>query len=174
MRLLITLLCLTGVLTSFACNCYNDGTIKANVKTADVVLKVHILKLKITRNLDSIDVTVEGDTAKSNVKPWKSPVKVYKAIVMKSYKGQMATDTISIITGINGAECGVSLKENETYLLYGTFDDYKNVISNIRRYSVNKESIWTNNCPRTLKFTESEEKEVIKEVENQHPNKPKR
>lgn len=174
MRILITLLYLIAVHASFACNCDSDGTIKSNVKSADVVLKVQILELKITANLDSIDVMIEGDTAKSNFKPWNYPVKVYKAIVMKSYKGQMATDTISIITGINGAACGVPLKENETYLLYGTFDDYVNGFSNVRRYSVKKESIWTNNCSRTWEFTETEEKEVIKEIENQQLTKPKK
>lgn len=174
MRILITLLFVITIQASFACNCDSDGTIKSNVKSADVVLKVQIIELRISKNLDSIDITFEGDTAKSNFKPWNYPVKVYKAIVMKSYKGQMATDTINIITGINGAACGVSLQENETYLLYGTFDDYMNGFSDVRRYSVNKESIWTNNCTRTWKFSETEEKEVINEIENQQLITPKK
>ena len=174
MRILTTLLLVIAVQVSFACNCDRDGTIQTNVESAAVVLKVQIVELAITANLDSIDITIEGDTTKSTFKPWNFPVRVYKAIVIKSYKGQMATDTVSIITGINGAACGVTLKENETYLLYGTFKDYMNRFSNVRRYSVKKESIWTNNCTRTWKFTETEEKEVIKEIENQQLTKPKK
>ena len=97
---------------TFACNCNPGGTIEENVHAANVILKVRVLSISYSDRLDTINVVIEGDPKNVFSKYWKFYVKIYNAVVEETYKGKMSSDTIRIITGMNGASCSLAMVVN--------------------------------------------------------------
>ena len=147
-----------------ACNCNPGGTIEANVKASDVIIKTKILSIAYTNRLDTMKVVVEGDPNNVFAKYWKFNVKIYTAVVEETYKGKLTSDTITIVTGINGAACGFPMTIGLEYLVYGTIKDYQG-FSSVQRKASDGKLIWTNNCTRSYLFSDTELVDVKAEIE---------
>lgn len=151
---------------SYACNCNPGGTIEANVKSSDYIVKAKILSISYTNKLDTLNVVSEGDPNNVFSKYWKFHVKIYKAVVQETYKGKLSSDTITIVTGMNGAACGLNLAIDGIYLIYGTVKDYQG-FSSVQRKASDGKLFWTNNCTRSFDFSDEEVKDVKEEIYNQ-------
>lgn len=151
---------------SFACNCNPGGSIEANVKASDVIIRAKILSISYTNRLDTMNVVSEGDPNNVFSKYWKFHVKIYKALVQATYKGKLMSDTITIVTGMNGAACGLNMAIDSEYLVYGTVRDYQG-FSSVQRKATDNKLIWTNNCTRSFDFSDTEAEVVKKEIFNQ-------
>ncbi len=150
----------------FACNCNAGGSLETSVKSADVIVKAKIISISYSDRLDTLNVVPEGDPKNVFSKYWRFQVKIYRAVVMKNYKGEISSDTISIVTGINGAACGIGMGINREYLVYGFKKDYLG-FSSVQRRATDDRLIWTNNCTRTWDYSDSESNDIVVEVERQ-------
>lgn len=151
---------------TYACNCNPGGTIAANVQLSDYIVKAKILSISYTNRLDTMNVVSEGDPNNVFSKYWKFHVKIYKALIQETYKGHLSSDTVTIVTGMNGAACGLNLAVDGVYLIYGTIKDYQG-FSSVQRKASDGKLFWTNNCTRSFDFSDEEAKDVKKEIFNQ-------
>jgi hypothetical protein len=158
---LVFFLCTSQV---YGCNCNPGGTLEANVNASDVIIKARVISISYTNRLDTMNVVMEGDQTNVFSKYWNFYVKMYKTVVQKTYKGQLQSDTITIVTGMNGASCGFSMTIDKEYLVYGTVKDYLG-FSSVQRKSTDGKLIWTNNCTRTWEFSEEEAVDVKAQIE---------
>ncbi len=165
-KIKVILLCILSFFyqKTFACNCNPGGTIEANVHAANVILKVRVLSISYSDRLDTINVVIEGDPKNVFSKYWKFYVKIYEAVVEETYKGKMSSDTIRIITGMNGASCSLAMEVNDVFLIYGTTRDYLG-FSSVQRHATDGKVIWTNNCTRSMVFLQDDFEE-FKELTN--------
>lgn len=151
---------------TFACNCLPGGSIEANVAASNAILRVRVLSISYSNKLDSFNVVVEGDPKNTFAKYWNFYVKIYKVIVEDTYKGKMSSDTVSIVTGMNGAACGLVMQIGDIFLLYGTVKDYQG-FSSVQRKATDGKLLWANNCSRSMKFYEGEDgPEVFQELKS--------
>ncbi len=168
MRITLVSLFILFVITNkvFACNCNPGGTIDANVANSDLIVKVKVISTSYTDQLDTMGAKILGDPRNVFSKYWKFYVKVYKVQIKEVYKGYTSSDTISIVTGMNGASCGIDFSEGGEYIIYGFEKDYQG-FSNIQRVATNGKLFWTNKCTRSWYFSLEEENEIKKAVEEQ-------
>ncbi|MGZ4099940.1 MAG: hypothetical protein ACXVNM_13725, partial [Bacteroidia bacterium] len=61
------------------------------------------------------------------------PMYIIKLKLTKVYKGYSSSDTITIITGPNGASCGLNFDIGKNYIVYG-FNDNRTISS--KNYSI--------------------------------------
>jgi hypothetical protein len=159
-------------LNSEACNCNPGGSIQENVANSNVIARVRVIGISYSDRLDTMNVVTEGDPNNTFSKYWKFHMKIYKAIVEETYKGKLKSDTISIVTGMNGATCTLTMQLGDIFLIYGTTKDYLG-FSSVQRKATDGKLIWTNSCSRSMvylndDFTVFEELEdVKKEIELQ-------
>jgi hypothetical protein len=82
-----------------------------------------------------------------------------KFLILKIYKGHFESDTITILTGINGAMCGyTSFEKNKAYIVYGFSKRNVPISISLNAIVENKNTIWTTHCTRT---TDNVEPEII-------------
>jgi hypothetical protein len=155
--LLLTLL----VQPAAACKCQGETTVRAAVQHAQVVISGRIISRLITTNLKPYGVAVVGDTTDWAYRNMKFPVAVYRLKIDKLYKGKSVTDTITIITPVNGAGCGVRFEVGERYIVYATATDEVAHSSKVRRVSTGGRAYWTNLCTRTSSWFEEEDKALL-------------
>lgn len=165
-NLILLFFCTLIFTNAFSCNCNTGGSIELNVKSADVIVKAKIISISYSDRLDTLGVRSDGAPNSVFAKYWKFQVKIYKASVLVNYKGKLLSDTISIVTGVNGATCGLTMEINKEYIVYGFKKDYLG-FSSVQRRAVDDKLIWTNNCTRTWNFSDIEENDVKLEIEKQ-------
>ena len=147
-------------LHSFACNCFPSGSVAENVSKSDYVIKAKVLSFSYTNKLDTLGVKLIGDHRNTFARYWSFNVKVYKVLVLKTYKGFLNSDTVSVVTGVNRAACSSDFDLGGNYIIYGFEKDYMG-FSNVQRMSTNSKLFWTNNCTRSDYFTNEEEKNLL-------------
>ncbi len=70
----------------------------------------------------------------------------YKILVTVKYKGQLSSDTITIVTGVGGGDCGYVFEIGKLYIIYA-----------FKPGSVSSKNIFsTNACTRTMRYDEKE------------------
>ena len=139
-------------------------SIEENVLKSDFVIKGRVLSFYYTNKLDTLGVKLLGDPRNTFSKYWGFNVKVYKIALTKTYKAYLSSDTVSVVTGINKASCGINFTIGGVYLIYGFEKDYMG-FSNVQRMSTNSKLFWTNSCTRSSYFSNEEEVDLLKEVE---------
>ena len=143
MRLILTLLFIWFSYTSVACTCVGNGkaTIQQNVKNA--VLTVHgiILREEVYNYVDS---TISYLDEKGMTTFHKGREKMYTMVITDVFKVPYNTpDTIKIITGFGGGDCGFEFQVGKSYIVYGKFWKERN--SDFYRGS-SREKFWTDIC----------------------------
>lgn len=149
-----------------ACNCNSGASLSDNVSSADVIVRVKIISQTYSDKLDTLNVEYIGHSHSIHLRYWKFKVVVYKAVVEETYKGYLKSDTISIVTGINGVHCGFKMNVDKEYIVYGFKQDYLGH-SSIQRKATDHKLIWTNNCTRSWDYSESEAESIKSEVQSQ-------
>ena len=88
--------------------------------------------------------------------------------VERSYKDESVTDTMTVITPLSSASCGVrSFRIDKKFIIYG-FEDFliTSLFSKEVKDALKEEDfVWTHHCVRTIEYTPSDEV-IIKELEN--------
>ncbi|MGC6432976.1 MAG: hypothetical protein ACON4M_02155 [Crocinitomicaceae bacterium] len=140
---------------SYACNCNPGGTIDENVANSDVIIKGKVLSFSYTDKLDTLGAVILGDPRNTFAKYWKFYVKVYEVQVKETYKGFTKVDTINVVTGMNGASCGIDFTLGVDYIIYGFEKDYQG-FSSVQRVSRNSILFWTNRCTRSHYYSDEE------------------
>jgi hypothetical protein len=135
--------------------------VKGNVEGSNLVVSATVISQTLTADLSNY-VIIQGDTADFEYKFFKYPSRVVKLKVTKLFKGQMTSDTLTIITPPNGAACGVHFEIGKQYIIYGTTEDEINRSNNLVRKSANNNIYWTHQCSRTGPWHLDEETEILK------------
>jgi hypothetical protein len=155
--LLLTLL----VQPAAACKCQGETTVRAAVQHAQVVISGRVVSRLITTNLKPYGVAVVGDTTDWAYRDMKFPVAVYRLKTDKVYKGKSLADTLTIITPVNGAGCGVRFEAGKRYIVYATVADEITHSNAVRRVATGGRAYWTNLCTRTSSWFEEEDKSLL-------------
>ena len=143
-----------------ACTCGEESSVNESVKYANIVFRGQVVSNMVSVDLSGIGVAIEGDTTSFASKWTKHPVAVFKIKVEEIYKGECQTDTVSVITPINGAGCGFAFQAGRIYIIYGTANDDVLPGNLLKRFSTNNHTYWTNVCTGTKGFSEAEEDEI--------------
>ncbi len=162
--LLTIFMILIGSMNTFACSCEEKGTVAGNVKYSDIVFSGQVVSRTLTTNYDSLGITVTGDTSNLNYKWREFPTAVVKIKVDRIYKGQLVSDTLTILTPPNGASCGYRFQVGEKYIVYSTIFDEMSMTDKLKRRTYDNKTFWTHKCTRTQNWNETEENAIIKEI----------
>lgn len=155
-----------GTINALACSCQDELPVSASVKHADVVFSGQVISKTLTRNFDSLEIVVSGDTSKVHF-DWRGlPIAVVKIKVEKIYKGRQMVDTLTILTASTGAMCGILFEPGEKCIVYATtFDEILGSFK-LKRRSLNKAAFWTHLCTRTRGWDRNEEREIMREMKS--------
>lgn len=83
-------------------------------------------------------------------------------LVDKVYKGVSIKDTISILTGLGGDDCGYNFSIDERYIIYGSID-FVYIFDKNDTIFKQTEVIWTHRCKGT-KLYKIEEINAIEKI----------
>lgn len=134
-------------ISTSACSCIGESTVKKEFRKSDVVISGKILSQNIFVVKDKvIPVGLVYRQAE------------YSVLVTKIYKGRILGDTLRIVTtGITSGDCGIRLKPELEYIIYCTYSD---------RYFENGEKrdifLYTDMCTRTQLFNTEEDSALLK------------
>lgn len=147
----------------YSCDCQGESTVKGGLESSDIVLVGKIISKQVVRIIDStIHEILPNDTLWKSLPPYQTKFTRFELLVRDFYKGKISKDTVSILTGLSGRDCGIRFKIGENYIVYGNKDSYfRGVIKEINfRFAENV--YWTNSCTRTMLFYQSEIDEIEK------------
>src|ERR1041384_4264174 len=100
---------------SIACDCPGMATVKNEVTNSDLVITAKIISKQIVESFETIDVNknlTEKDTPKP-IPTFQYKEVLYKVAGLKKFKRAIQTDTVFILTGLGGGDCGYSFKVGE-------------------------------------------------------------
>ena len=96
---------------AYCCSCIGEATVKQELKRSDVVFTGKVISKKI------IDLT---DTLIPAMKIQKAEFKLQVSTV---FKGKIKQDTVTIITGVGGGDCGFNFEIGNEYIVYSSFEN---------------------------------------------------
>lgn len=128
---------------TFACDCLESGTVKTEVKRSGLVAVVRTI---VQDTIEFVDQYGRKDFK------WE-----YKFLVIRKYKGDITSDTISVSTPYGETACGLFFKLNQEYILYG--HQWKVIKQKAMRLPDN--TFETTSCTRT-RAVDAKEEEAIK------------
>lgn len=132
--------------SSTACSCIGKRTVSGEFEKSDAVFTGKIL----TKN----NFLVRDSSLPTGYKMYRAEVKV---LVLKVYKGHFVKDTINIITGVGGGDCGVDFIIGREYILYTNYvNKYFEAATSIIPF------LYTDICTRTMINNKKERKELKK------------
>ncbi len=142
--LIILYLCIIHTTSSKACSCVGLRSIKEEVRVSDVVFTGVVLSKRTFNVNDSISM---GGFIIQNAE--------YSILVTKRLKGLIQKDTIKIITGIGGGDCGFPFLIGNEYIVYANFST--------KYFQQGKKVdlfLTTNSCKRTKIKTKKEVRKI--------------
>ncbi len=160
--LVIIVLLLIGSINALSCNCEGETTVAGSLKYSDVVLSGKVISRTLTNRYDSLGVVVTGDTSNTDFRWYNYPIAVVKIKVDKIYKGQLVSDTISILTPPNGAGCGYDFQVGQNYIVYATLFNDLLTTEELKMRTFDNKTFWTHLCTRAQNWNITEENELIK------------
>lgn len=132
--------------SSLACSCIGKKTVLEEFKSADAVFAGTVLS--------SDEFLVQDKSLPDGYKMYKLKVSILFASI---YKGEIVKDTVSIVTGIGGGDCGIHFVVGEKYIIYARYlDKYFEAGNNVKPF------LSTNICDRTAIFSEKERNSLCK------------
>ena len=129
---------------SFACTCLGKLTLKESFKQSDVIFWGEVKNKKL--------ISIKNPEVNFTVKYYKVSFEVKEI-----FKGRIKKDTITILTGIGGGDCGYHFKIGKDYVVYARYEKVYNLI--VLKEKVPK-FLFTNICTRTTYKTEEEIKKI--------------
>jgi hypothetical protein len=157
-RLAIVLALCCSSISSFACKCTGQGTVKAGVDAASVVFTGIVIKVEYETLAETIDpdsLSMARALPHEGSKNYLDIPMVLKAtiVVTDDFKGVAKRDTVVVYTGIRGATCGFKFEAGKEYTVYGTTENYMYTFFRLDRQRfknfTRKGIYWTTICSRT-------------------------
>lgn len=133
-----------------ACDCVGRATVEEGVKSSDLVVTGKIISKEIILTNDTIDFGLKEDSTK-NILILPINKAKYKLIVLKKFKGNLQQDTLTIITGVGGGDCGFEFTVGQKYIIYA------------QKIKSPWDTYHTNTCSRTVSY-DTKEIEAIKKA----------
>ncbi|MBP6455503.1 MAG: hypothetical protein KA275_02135 [Chitinophagaceae bacterium] len=96
----------------FSCSCIGKRTVREEFEKSDAVFEGRIL----SKN----KFIVQDNNLPANYKMYKVE---FKILVLKKYKGSLVKDTISVITGNGGGDCGIDFILDKSYIIYTNYSN---------------------------------------------------
>ncbi len=144
---LITLIFTSIFNQIIACDCPTQATVKDAIKNSDIVITGKVISKEMINTKDTT----------TNSMPFEITEVKYTIVVVHKHKGEFKNDTLTIITGTGGGDCGFGFEVGKKYIVYGSND--KNSSSHKPR-KILKNTYWTNICTRTVLYNDKEFKEI--------------
>jgi hypothetical protein len=136
--LLISLLFYSS--TSYCCTCIGEATVKQELRRSNFVFQGKVISKKIVDIMDTLMPAIKIQKAE------------YTIQVLVVYKAKIEQDTIKIITGLGGGDCGFEFNIGSEYIIYSSFENKYYPQGN----TVNK-FLYTDICRRTRLATDINE-----------------
>lgn len=148
---------LTGLFNSAtACSCVGETAVKDAVKSADAVVFGQILSSETIKTYDTLYLGT--NTPKNSPLFMKVEVR-FKVLVLKKHKGKFKSDTLTIVTGAGGGDCGYEFEVGKKYVIYA-YDSNQNGFHKPKKLPSN--TFFTDICTRTTFDTEKEIEQIKK------------
>lgn len=150
----------------FACSCVGKSTVKGAYKSSDIIMSGEVVSLTDEFLPDSAKIKemIALGISTDNQNKWLYGYSVKKVLIKVDniLKGQLISDTLTIITGLGGGDCGFEFKLGQKYIIYGFNKNYFNV--NFKNQDViNGQNVyWTNICTRTQEYNRNEFEKLVK------------
>ena len=129
---------------SHCCTCIGDVTVREEVKRSDVIVIGKVLSKKILTITDSIFPTKQVYFAD------------YSVYVLRNYKGKTVGNTIRVVSGVGGGDCGFEFETGGAYIIYCSYKDrYYPLGDGVDRF------LYTNICRRTKEATNVSEVKAV-------------
>lgn len=130
------------VIPLLACTCVGESTVKGELKANDLVV--------VGRVIDQEKVSIEDSTwllGRDSVgrnRYFVFQKMHYRIVVTEKFKGEYTSDTLTIVTGLGGGDCGYRMIVGQSYIVYG----YKRISERGNRKATNIYE--TSICSRTV------------------------
>jgi len=157
-RIAILLALCCSSISSFACKCAGQSTVKAGVDAASVVFTGTVIKVEYETLAETIDpdsLSIARSLPHEGTRNYLDMPMVLKAtfVVTDDFKGVAKMDTVVVYTGIRGATCGFKFEAGKDYTVYGTTENYMYSFFRLDRQRfknfTRKGIYWTSVCSRT-------------------------
>jgi hypothetical protein len=125
---------------AYCCSCIGEATIKQELKRSDVVFIGKVIAKKVINTTDTLMPAIIIQKAE------------YKLQVSIIFKGKIKQDTIIVVTGLGGGDCGFNFEVGNEYIVYSSFENkYYPQGNTVNRF------LYTDICRRTRLATDMEE-----------------
>lgn len=157
MKIFLTLIAFFALLASFTnpyCKCEKSESIETEIEQSDLVIVGDV----VSKNIISNFVRDESGLNHNIL------LIMYEIKVHKSYKGVNKDKKIFLYTTKGVASCGLVLKGNTRYTIFGTKGSY--IPSSLEKLLGDSErcSYWSSSCSRTAVSNIEIEKEIEKSI----------
>ena len=152
----VTVIVLSSVQLSMACDCIDAGSVKTAVKQSAIVVKAKVISVETWYSNGDSGLYINKKLSDKNFEVQLR----YKFVVLEKYKGNTILDTITIITPAFETACGYIFKKGKKYLVYAYS---KAVIGEIKKRAIRNEApniYETNICTRTKPVNSKEIGEI--------------
>lgn len=139
---------------AIACDCIGEVTVKDAVKSSDIVITGQVLTKEIITVKDTLDM---GPYTTTNSPQYDMTEARYTILIVHRHKGKFKSDTLTIITGTSGGDCGFLFEIGKKYIIYGS-NERDNGFHKPKKLPNN--DYWTNSCTRTVLYNEKEFQEI--------------
>lgn len=148
---------LTGFLNkSVSCSCIGESTVKDAVKGSELVVAGQVLSKDIIKTHDTLDL---GPNQQKDLPVFTKSEAIYKVLVLTKYKGKIKSDTLTIITGVGGGDCGYEFEVGKKYIIYGSNEKH---IGYGKTQKLPSNTFTTDICTRTVSYNDKEITEIKK------------
>jgi hypothetical protein len=118
----LTVIFFASVNEGFGCTCVgkNEQTLESEVSFSDLVAKGKVVGVSEFDYLDSTKFYTSGTVIDTSLLSYATERRLlYKIILDRKFKAaQGVSDTIYVVTGRGGGDCGFEFKVGETYIVY--------------------------------------------------------
>jgi TonB family protein len=146
-----------------ACSCIGQRSVQEEIKHVSIIFTGIVISKEIIYVTDSAVLALYPNDSNMYKSPMaKFAVARYQFLVQEFYKGNIASDTVIIYTGIGGGDCGVRFKTGEQYIVYGESVSYLAGRGSGIHFPTGINTYWTNSCLRTTIYEPEEITEINK------------
>lgn len=129
---------------TIACSCIGKSTVESGLKNSSIVAVGTVLNMTTVEVADSdFYYLLYNPNVKTNSNGgYMIKTAKYTIIVESLIKGQISSDTISILTGLWHGACGFNFTIGQKYIIYG---DDKSYLGNEKKHDhlSNSNTFWT-------------------------------
>lgn len=135
------------------CSCF-PVTVEENIERSQLIFTGKVLQVDTLHTIPDYFIKNKSAT-EDNICCYTTKYLV-KLKSDRIYKGKMHSDTIYIMTGQGGGDCGYYFKLNSDYLIYARSEEYYMLDFNAKPKITQKEFYSTTDCDRTTDLIKKE------------------